>query len=219
VGGATILAEGIETEEHVRHALELGATLGQGWHFGRPGPLPLGTTAPHQVVRLIRAPGRNDASPFTVASNQRPMQRGNRSILDLLASQLLSTVELSSEPLAVISSFPLGADPDQETLQRYVELTGRNVLTALLVPGRSETIGALRTTDTSLFSILHDEWTVVTFGPHHGAALVARPVDGVSPANCRYVDYVLTHDRPTVLDIARQLLSFLEPAEPLVTCA
>ncbi len=37
--GALILAEGIETEEHHRFAVELGATLGQGWLFGRPGVL------------------------------------------------------------------------------------------------------------------------------------------------------------------------------------
>ena len=38
--GAHILAEGIETEAHRRRALALGATFGQGWMFGRPGPLP-----------------------------------------------------------------------------------------------------------------------------------------------------------------------------------
>ena len=38
--GAHILAEGIETEGHLQRALNLGATFGQGWLFGRPGPLP-----------------------------------------------------------------------------------------------------------------------------------------------------------------------------------
>jgi EAL domain-containing protein (putative c-di-GMP-specific phosphodiesterase class I) len=37
--GATVLAEGIETEAHLQQALALGATLGQGWFFSRPGPL------------------------------------------------------------------------------------------------------------------------------------------------------------------------------------
>ena len=36
--GAVVLAEGIETEEHLVMARALGATLGQGWLFGRPGP-------------------------------------------------------------------------------------------------------------------------------------------------------------------------------------
>ena len=37
--GAVLLAEGIETEAHLTSALALGATTGQGWLFGRPGPL------------------------------------------------------------------------------------------------------------------------------------------------------------------------------------
>ena len=37
--GATVLAEGIEHEAHLQRALALGATLGQGWYLGWPGPL------------------------------------------------------------------------------------------------------------------------------------------------------------------------------------
>src|ERR1700754_3685025 len=38
--GAQILAEGIENEDHLAVARSLGATLAQGYLFGRPGPLP-----------------------------------------------------------------------------------------------------------------------------------------------------------------------------------
>ncbi|MDI1466086.1 EAL domain-containing protein [Catellatospora sp. KI3] len=38
--GAAILAEGIETAGHLAHAVQMGASLGQGWLFGRPQPLP-----------------------------------------------------------------------------------------------------------------------------------------------------------------------------------
>ncbi|PRC61830.1 diguanylate phosphodiesterase, partial [Mycobacterium sp. ITM-2017-0098] len=37
--GALILAEGIETDEHLEQALAYGATMGQGYRFGRPGEL------------------------------------------------------------------------------------------------------------------------------------------------------------------------------------
>ena len=36
--GALVLAEGIEHDQHLQIARSLGATLGQGWLFGRPGP-------------------------------------------------------------------------------------------------------------------------------------------------------------------------------------
>jgi len=38
--GTLVLAEGLETEQHVQTARAFGATIGQGWFFGRPGPLP-----------------------------------------------------------------------------------------------------------------------------------------------------------------------------------
>ena len=50
--GATLLAEGIETEAHLDQALSLGATLGQGWLLGYPGPLvPTGPGIPLTVPR------------------------------------------------------------------------------------------------------------------------------------------------------------------------
>ena len=39
--GSTIVAEGIETHEELAALSELGVHYGQGYHFARPGPLPL----------------------------------------------------------------------------------------------------------------------------------------------------------------------------------
>jgi EAL domain-containing protein (putative c-di-GMP-specific phosphodiesterase class I) len=39
----SVVAEGIETEAELEALLELGVKLGQGYHLGRPGPLPLAT--------------------------------------------------------------------------------------------------------------------------------------------------------------------------------
>ncbi|MDP9400658.1 MAG: EAL domain-containing protein [Actinomycetota bacterium] len=51
--GALVLAEGIEHEDHLRTALAVGATLGQGFHFGRPAPIPTGTPAAGPTVRFL----------------------------------------------------------------------------------------------------------------------------------------------------------------------
>ena len=60
--GAIVLAEGIETEDHRRVALALGATHGQGWLFGRPGALPAATAdaaaAAARAARRARCPRR-----------------------------------------------------------------------------------------------------------------------------------------------------------------
>lgn len=47
--GAKVVAERIETAEYAQTMQALGVHLGQGWHFGRPGPLP--KTAPVVVAR------------------------------------------------------------------------------------------------------------------------------------------------------------------------
>src|SRR4051812_31678978 len=60
--GAEVLAEGIETEEHERRALSWGATLGQGWLYGRPAALPA------EPVRGAAAAGRLVAHPAPVGA-------------------------------------------------------------------------------------------------------------------------------------------------------
>jgi len=54
--GTAVLAEGVETEEDLRLALALGATLGQGWWFGRPGelgPQLAGAVAPRRGIAVV----------------------------------------------------------------------------------------------------------------------------------------------------------------------
>ena len=57
--GAVVLAEGIETAAQAELAKTLGATLGQGWYFGRPTEL---VPAP-AVPTLARDLSRADAEP------------------------------------------------------------------------------------------------------------------------------------------------------------
>ena len=57
-----VLAEGIEHEEHLTTARALGATLGQGWHFGRPDNLPMGEPAPAGIPTLSDPPPRAPGS-------------------------------------------------------------------------------------------------------------------------------------------------------------
>ncbi|WP_328468155.1 EAL domain-containing protein [Actinoplanes sp. NBC_00393] len=63
--GAVILAEGIETERHLALARTMGATIGQGWYFGRPAPLPYRDATPLPPA----APSRWDAA-LTAASSR-----------------------------------------------------------------------------------------------------------------------------------------------------
>ena len=51
--GATVVAEGIETEDDALACADAGLDLGQGWHFGRPGP-------PEALVELAQPRDRSE---------------------------------------------------------------------------------------------------------------------------------------------------------------
>jgi PAS domain S-box-containing protein len=61
--GLTTIAEGIETEEHADMLLWLGSDLGQGWHYGRPGPAEQASEtalrAPRPAAHGLSNPGRD----------------------------------------------------------------------------------------------------------------------------------------------------------------
>jgi EAL domain-containing protein (putative c-di-GMP-specific phosphodiesterase class I) len=48
--GAVIIAEGIESREHVERAVRYGAEYGQGYLFGAPGPLPASVPPPRHPI-------------------------------------------------------------------------------------------------------------------------------------------------------------------------
>ncbi len=54
--GARILAEGVESEEHMAVALATSASLGQGWYFGRPQPAFATLDAPEAPLEFSGGP-------------------------------------------------------------------------------------------------------------------------------------------------------------------
>src|SRR5690348_476723 len=91
--GATILAEGIETEAHLATARSLGATLGQGYLFDHPGPLQLvgnTLTRPRRTVPYVIAPpagGGSARTPYEAISAVSPTA-------ELTKRELLATTRL-----------------------------------------------------------------------------------------------------------------------------
>ena len=61
---AVVIAEGIETIKHAREAAAAGATIGQGFLFGHPAPLPSEMPPPTEAIPLRKArPATPDATP------------------------------------------------------------------------------------------------------------------------------------------------------------
>ena len=57
---------------------------------------------------------------------------------------------------------------------------------------------------------LAGEWTVTVVGPHDAVALIAHECGGHGHGAEREFDYVITHDRPTVVAAARSLMQHID---------
>ena len=104
--GALLLAEGIETEEHLARARALGATLGQGWLFGRPGALPADAAATD--VDGLPPSGCEDlpsGTPFELIADRRKLRRGDKRLLLALSRQLEGpTISVTPARTAIAAS-------------------------------------------------------------------------------------------------------------------
>src|ERR1700754_701441 len=89
--GALILAEGIETEDHLRRALALGASYGQGWLFGRPGELRSEPDPAEAIFPLRRNAATilpKERTPFQIVAAKRPLRRADKQLLLELSLQI-----------------------------------------------------------------------------------------------------------------------------------
>ena len=106
--GAVILAEGIETEEHLQRALALGATYGQGWLFGRPGEM-ASEPDPRDAIFPLR---RNAATmlpvertPFEVVATKRQLRRADKRLLIELSRSVERQTVNQGSTAVVMSTF------------------------------------------------------------------------------------------------------------------
>jgi diguanylate cyclase (GGDEF)-like protein/PAS domain S-box-containing protein len=211
--GAVVLAEGIETDEHLVMARALGATLGQGWLFGRPGP----GAAPGLVAGELHLPGvgvgaEADASPFGCLPPSAPLRRSPKALLIELSKQLEREAMRLGETAVVASTFQEGRHFTPSTTQRYRDLVERTGFVCALGEGLPvEPLPGLRGADLRPDDVVRGEWDVVVLGPHFSAALLARDLGDDGPDLERTFEYALTYDRATVVRAAHALLSRVAP--------
>jgi EAL domain-containing protein (putative c-di-GMP-specific phosphodiesterase class I) len=214
--GAVVLAEGIETEQHADVARSLGATLGQGWLLGRPGPLPAdmpsrrSTPVPIGTVR----PGDPTASPFERVAAHRDARSTTKGLL-IEMSKLLEAQALASPSEAVV----LAAFQDvryftSRTRERYARLAEHVTFVGALGAGMgAEPVAGVRGAHLLPDDAVRGEWDIAVLGPHFAAALVARDLGDGGPESRRRFEYVLTHDRDLVVGLATDLMARMLPAD------
>lgn len=201
--GATVLAEGVETIAHLDQGMALGATLGQGWLFGRPGPVRR-PPSPRSPIVLARPDMDMAATPFSLVEGHPQLRIGRKALLlDLSLHIENQGLHLRPAPV-VLSCFQTAERFTTATQTRYTALATRCTLVGALggrlAPG-------VHGAELSKTDPLVREWTVTVIGPHYAGALIARDLGDQGRDHDRRFEFVVTHDRELVLAAARSLMS------------
>jgi EAL domain-containing protein (putative c-di-GMP-specific phosphodiesterase class I) len=207
--GALVLAEGIETEDHLRRALALGAAYGQGWLFGKPGELP--TSSGDRPGGYERAPRPRPATslqtPFEVVAAECTPRRGDKWLLLELSRSIEAQTANQGAAAVVLSTFQEAAYFTPTTARRYTALAADAALVAALGVGLpSEPSPGVRGVSLDAAEPLRGEWDVTVLGPHFSAAFVARDLGDSGPDFERRFDFALTYDRELVTRAARAMM-------------
>ena len=214
--GAQLLAEGIETEEHLRAAEALGATLGQGWLFGRPTDQPAGPAEvpvlPLDLSGTTSSPSWNAASPFDCLPSGTVLRRSTKRLLVQLSIQLEREAQGLGGTCVVASTFQHARHFTPDTARRYGRLAERAAFVCVLgedLP--TEPLPGLRGAQLAAGDPVREEWDVTVLSPHFSAALLARDLHGDGPELDRVFEYALTYRRDTVVAATQTLLARVAP--------
>ena len=209
--GAAVLAEGIETEEHEARAVALGATLGQGWHYGRPGALQ------DPMALLGEGAGLTEVAPPEPAGDRTPVQivqdagyRFTEAPKELLLAHSIAIEERATraqDPCVVLGAFEHAGRFTPHTAHRYAEMARTASFVGAFGVGMGPSPApGVRGGDLGVNERLAGEWDVVVVGPHDAAALVARDLGDRGPDRERRFAYALVEDREVVVRAARALM-------------
>ncbi len=208
--GALVLAEGIETQQHLRIARALGATLGQGWLFGRPQPgpaasLPVGELLLPSWIASEESPA---ASPFTCLPPGTVLRRAPKNLLIEVSKQLEREAVRLGDTCVIASTFQEARHFTPATVVRYQELAAATGFVCALGEGLPlEPVTGVRGAGLHPEDPVRGEWDVVVLSPHFSAALLARDLGEDGPDAERTFEFALTYHRPTVVQAAAALLS------------
>ena len=207
--GTVVLAEGIETEEHLAIARGMGATLGQGWLLGRPGPLPAGLPPFHgSSVTIVARTDQNPLdSPYDLARTIAP-RSARKSLLIEVSKHLERQAIRSGEATVVLSTFQDASFFTPSTRRRYAKLARSAAFVGALGHGMPpEPLPGVRGGVITEFDPLIGEWDIAVVGPHFAATLVARDLGDDGPDAERRFEFILSHDRELAIAVASSLMT------------
>jgi EAL domain-containing protein (putative c-di-GMP-specific phosphodiesterase class I) len=211
--GAIVLAEGIETEAHERTARALGATIGQGWRFGRPAALPDRFALPATSLGSLRLPETAiSPTPIEAIFPGRQPRIATKSDLLGFSRHLERWADAVPGGAVVLAALQDARFLTPATERQYRGLAASSPLVALFGLGLSaEPVPGVRGATLAPDDALRGQWHVVVLGPHFAGALVARELGDSGPDMDRRFEYLITFDREAVIRAARSLMVRIAP--------
>lgn len=221
--GALVVAEGIETDEHAERARAMGASIGQGWLYGRPGPLPDHRLEPSSPIPIAGNPVEDCPTPFRCIEGHRPLRRGSKGLLLEISRELERQAESLGHNAVLISTFQHA----RYFTAPQAELYGKLSQSLAFVGALGEEIPSapalgVRGSNLRADDQLTREWDIVVISPHFAAAFSARDLGDSGGLDMeRRFDFQLTHDPDLAVRAARSLMARIEPlnaapVEPLL---
>lgn len=215
--GRDVVAEGVETARDRTRAVVLGATLGQGWLWGRPDPAP--RPADGRAARIRASQPRLGRAPRTPFALLRPdeTQAGPKELLLSVSQGLELAAAQSRVPPVLLSAFQDVRNFGRPTARRYAALARDLPLVGVLGHAMAGTPApGVRGASLAPDDDLAREWTVVVLGAHEAIALIARIRPDAAPGGPSaestsgvWFDFAVTHDRARVTEAALLLLERL----------
>ncbi len=208
--GAIILCEGIETDAHLKAARGMGAVLGQGHYFGRPGTLADYAAQATQTVHIRADTPPTVTAPFDALQGHM-IGRGSVGLLASLCQHLESYGADAAGTALFITHFPTAELFRTDERSRLAQLIDRGVMTAVLGPGiPAEPGDGIRGVGLRHDQEFVGEWASVALNPSSAVAMLARAVDDTHSE----FEYGLTHDKQRVIAAARCLFRRLGAVTP-----
>jgi EAL domain-containing protein (putative c-di-GMP-specific phosphodiesterase class I) len=199
---ATVLAEGIDSEEQLAVARAVGATLGQGYFLGPPAPLPDPLPDPGRRLRLTSSGGiPAGAVPYQRVTNWRRPVRGPLELAERAVALLCEQASALGETGLLLAAVPGDGELPRRQLQRYRRLAKQIGFVGVLGGGAAAAAKEIRGGPLAAEDLLRGTWTEVALGPGYGACFVAREDEDGDWL------FATSFDRETVVECAVLLMA------------
>lgn len=210
--GAQIVAEGIETLEHLELAISCGADLGQGWLFDRPA-----AGVPARTPRMMPrrpspatgvVPPDRASTPWELVSGHHEVRRATKPLLAAMSHHIELQVDQCDGSAVVVACFQHRDHLTAGVMRRFARFSRTATFVGVLGTDIDPTPAPdLRGCALDQDDPLEHEWSLVVISPFFCAALIAHDtgLDAADEAE-RQFDYLVTYDRELATRAGRLLM-------------